>query len=281
VLHVTNGDSTAVTLRHTSLGGDVLPWRDALCEGPVPRLPPDELRAIRARFLAAAGWGGEAELRHDMEERDATVRAHRPLALWFEHDLYDQLQLLQVLALVADEPDGIELIQADDFLGPLDAEQLEALWPTRVPVTDELLALAVAAWDAVRAPDPAELEAFLERDTSALPFLAPALRRLLEQLPGADGLSRSERQLLELLRDGPRTRIELFLGNQAREEAPFDGDTWVYARIDALDGLVATEGDRVALTDAGRSVLAGVADARDVIDVDRWVGGIHVHSERQ
>ena len=32
LLHVTNGDSAAGTLRETSLGGDVLAWRDVLNE---------------------------------------------------------------------------------------------------------------------------------------------------------------------------------------------------------------------------------------------------------
>jgi DNA-binding transcriptional MerR regulator len=35
-LHVTNGESAGNTLRQTSLGGAVLPWQDALHEGPVP-----------------------------------------------------------------------------------------------------------------------------------------------------------------------------------------------------------------------------------------------------
>ena len=51
-LHVTNGDSAAGTLRETTLVERVLPWRDALHEGPVPALPDNELRRVRAAFLA-------------------------------------------------------------------------------------------------------------------------------------------------------------------------------------------------------------------------------------
>src|SRR4051812_43392181 len=72
-LHVTNGDSVVYSLRRTALGGSALPWRDTLTEGPVPLLPPVGLRAVRARFLAAAGWGGAAAIRADMEERDAQL----------------------------------------------------------------------------------------------------------------------------------------------------------------------------------------------------------------
>jgi hypothetical protein len=147
----------------------VLAWRDALCEGP---LPPTDLNAARGAFLAGAGWGDADAIRAELDARDATLldalRAGREVVLWFEHDLYDQLQLLQVLSLVAEAGGSVELIQSDRFLGPLHAPELEALWPTRRAVTAGQLELAVAAWDALRRDEP------LDRDTSQLPFLAAA-----------------------------------------------------------------------------------------------------------
>jgi hypothetical protein len=94
VLHVTNGDSAAATLRATSLGGTVLPWRDALHEGPVPALARSDLLQRRAAFLADCGWGSREPLHASLEERDAQLldsfRAGRQVVLWFEHDLYDR-----------------------------------------------------------------------------------------------------------------------------------------------------------------------------------------------
>src|SRR5260370_14810991 len=53
VLHVTNGDSAAASLRLAGLGGPVLAWRDALHEGPVPgHLAQADLRRVRAEYLA-------------------------------------------------------------------------------------------------------------------------------------------------------------------------------------------------------------------------------------
>src|ERR687891_204400 len=51
-LHVTNGDCTVPELRATGLAHRIVCWRDALHDGPVPDAPDDELRRIRARFLA-------------------------------------------------------------------------------------------------------------------------------------------------------------------------------------------------------------------------------------
>src|SRR5919109_2595815 len=101
VLHITNGDHAAEQIRAAALGGEVLPWRDVLHEGPVP--PPatlDSLRPLRARFLAGQGWGNAVEIAREFERRDralGTAAAAEEVVLWFEHDLYDQLQLAQIL----------------------------------------------------------------------------------------------------------------------------------------------------------------------------------------
>jgi hypothetical protein len=272
-LHVTNGESTAITLRQTSLDGDVLPWRDVLNEGPLLR---EGFNAARAAFLSASGWGDEHQLLQGFEDRDKQLAGADDLVLWFEHDLYDQLQLLQVLTLI--EGRDAELINVDRYLGPMTAPELEALWPERRAVTDELVELGRTGWAAVTAPDPTVIETLLDRDTSALPFLAAALRRFLEELPDEQGLSRSERQMLELLVERARTPFELFLASQEREEAHFDGDIWFFQRLADLQPLVVVDGE-AAVTDAGREVLAGTADRVELLGIDRWLGGTHLRSD--
>jgi DNA-binding transcriptional MerR regulator len=229
-LHVTNGESVASTLRRSNVGGAVLAWQDALHEGPLACVPPEELRALRAEFLSGCGWGTAAAIAEEMRRRDellahALAGAH-PIVLWFEQDLYDQLQLLQVLSAVPVDTSGpVELIQSTEHLGPLEADALEALWPSRVPVTTATVELGHRAWHAVCS---SEFEPLLDEDTSALPQLAPALRRLLEE---REPLARTDRQLLEALADGPRTPLQLFFANQAREQDAFLGDTWCFLHL--------------------------------------------------
>jgi hypothetical protein len=58
VLHVTNGDETVARMEAAGVSGELVPWRDALHEGPVPAgLAPAELAAARARFLAGRVGG--------------------------------------------------------------------------------------------------------------------------------------------------------------------------------------------------------------------------------
>ena len=294
-LHVTNGDSTAGTLRQTSLCGEVVAWRDALHEGPVPAGTDDDVRRARARFLADASGLDEAAILAELESRDRALLdalgTRRDVVFWFEHDLYDQLQLVQALALVAASgvpTETLRLICVDGFdgrsgfvgLGELNARELESLWPRREPVARATVAAAAAAWDALRAPDPRALEAFAAAEPrSGLPFLAAALVRLLEELPAVgDGLARSERQVLEALAAGRSTPAELLLADVEAEEASFLGDTWLFARVDDLGrGGRPLVADGRTLTADGVDVLAGRLD-RVELDPRRPLARRHVRA---
>jgi len=284
-LHVTNGDSAAMSLERCSFGGDTLPWRDAYHEGPVLPGSRDRMLRHRASFLAEAGFGTDEANLHGLLARDQSfgdaLRDGRHIVLWFEHDLYDQLQLVDVLALAGDigfEEGALELIEVDSFLGTLDEPALETLWPTRRAVTEDDTVAAQAAWSAVRSSDPRTLLGLAQAPPGSRPFLGPAARRFLQELPWAsDGLSRTERQLLSLLGDGPMLSGALFVASQTFEEAAFHGDTWIFRTLEQLAPLVATGEGFAEITGDGRAVLAGSAD-RVVFGLDRWVGGTHLQA---
>jgi Domain of unknown function (DUF1835) len=307
MLHVTNGDSAGERIAAAGIDGEIMAWRDVLHEGPLPaRLDAAGLRAERARFLAACSWGDAEAIEADMRARDerlATAQAAgEEIVLWFEHDLFDQLQLLQILDAL-DGAEGVHTVLTDRFLGAMDPAWLAQLFPRREPLEPAQVALAEHAWAAVRAPEPSELQAMLAIHSGALPHLGAALRRLLEELPAVgDGLSRTERQALAALAGGASTPVEVLHACAAAEEAAFLGDTWLWRRLAELGGgkhpLLRRRDDEplgepppvstedgfatipLELTDDGRAVLAGEADRAALVPVDRWVGGIHVRGPR-
>jgi len=311
LLHVTNGESAANTLRQTSLGGAVLPWQDALHAGPVPAGPRHLLLTTRAAFLSGCGWGSKQAIRSALERRDRTLadawRDGRQVIVWFEHDLYDQLQLIDVLALASAMAAAPELIVVGSFpgkpsfrgLGELTADQLESLWPSRTAASPRVLAAAVSAWDALGQPEPSALATLATAGIPELPFAGPALQRLLEELPAPrDGLSGTERRTLQAIAAGAVTPGAAFRAAQDLEAAPFLGDAWFYRALAALGRgpgrLVQTRdgeplppapplgdapvftGLTVRLTHAGEQVLQGHADRVRLLGVDRWIGGTHI-----
>jgi hypothetical protein len=280
----------------------------------VPALPRQDLLRTRARFLAECGWGRQHALLSSFERRDQqlldALRDGLPVVLWFEHDLYDQLQLVDALALAHGEEAEPELIVIGSFpgkpsfagLGELTASELETLWPARRRASPEALDAATSTWAALRAPEPTALAECAAREITALPFLAPALRRLLEELPApVDGLSGSERRALQAVATGARTPPAAFVAAQRLEDAPFLGDAWFYRALSALaqgptrlletdDGTALppppplSDSQRFArlglrLTAAGERALRGEADRVELLGIDRWIGGTHVTPE--
>ena len=213
MLHITNGDCAAAVLLEV-VDGEILPWRDVLHEGPVRAgLSLEDLSRERAAFIVAAGWGGAPDVQKGFEERDAAFRRageHDEVVLWFEHDLYDQLQLIQVLDGLAElRGPPIMLICEAEYLGSMAPARAAELFELRNPVLRRHLQEASAAWAAFRSADPLTIDWRVQK---ALPFLGPALRRHLEEFPWtSDGRSRTERQILD--------------GTQQLEEPVFLGDT--------------------------------------------------------
>lgn len=286
-------------------------WRDALHEGPVPALPRMRLLRMRAGFLAGCGWGSPDDLAESLEQRDAQLlaapRNGDQVVLWFEHDLYDQFQLIDVLALAREVGAVPEVLVAGSFpgrpsfagLGELTAAELETLWPQRRRIGQAALDEAAGAWAAFREPEPTALAALAARGSDGLPYLQPALQRLLEELPApGDGLSGTERRALQAISGGAGTPAEAFLETQRLEAAPFQGDTWFYRALSALGQggarLVETADGRelpappplpggsrfselkLRVTGTGERTLRGQSDRVELLGIDRWVGGTHV-----
>jgi hypothetical protein len=301
-LHLTNGDATVPGLRDTGLADTILPWRDVLHEGPVPDVPDDELRRIRAAFLSSES-AVDIGTAIEFAERDRTLEAHRDgeYVLWFEADLYDQLQLIQILARLAElevPPARITLICVGEHvgfahfggLGELTSEQLRGLRTTAATtLTSEALVHATRAWAALRAPDPGGLGEVVATPSRELRFLGEAFDRLSREYPSTrDGLSLTERRILAAVAEGAPTAGDAFVRTGAREARPFLGDTWCFDRMSRFAGadtpLLEVEPagtaidrhTRIRLTDSGRRVLDGEEDHVALNGIDRWIGGVHL-----
>ena len=308
-LHVANGHSTTMTITAAGLPGETSIWADPLHAGPVPGdVSDDALVDIRAGAIAASAHVAASDVARDLRDwraRIADRARYDELVLWFEHDLFDQLNLIQLLAWIRDhlpESTPVHLVCIGSFpgrpsfkgLGELTPEELAPLFDRREPVTGAHYALAARAWHAFRLPTPEVLAAFRASDTTALPFLAAAIHRFLEDYPWTrDGLSRTERQLLTLAADGSPMLMTILPLMHRGEHAYYVTDTSLVEMAAALAGgaapLLRLTGDRgdlpallrqqVQLTAMGRAVLAGELDWIAVGGIDRWLGGVHLHRD--
>ena len=301
-LHISNGGATDVP--GTGLARRVVYWRDILHEGPVPEVAPAELRRIRADYLSGHYGAEHAGAVRQLTERDQALEAGRDgeYVLWFEADLYDQLQITEVLARLAGLGVPAELITLICIgehpgiagfggLGELTSEQLRELPHTNAcaRLTSAALELATRAWAAFRAPAPRDLGAIAAARLGELRFLGEAFDRLSREYPATrDGLSLTERRVLAAVADGAPDAGTAFVRAAAREPRPYLGDSTCFGRMDRMaegpypllrldpPGRPVERTTGVRLTGAAARVLAGEADQIALGGIDRWIGGVHL-----
>lgn len=287
-LHITNGDGALYLLKKAGVLGTHVAWQDALNVGPVPAgLSLEETTSVRTRYLAGRGYDNPIKLIHDFQRRDALLRRAREyeeVVLWFEHDLFDQLQLLQVLTALDElqlHPGHVALVQTDHYLASVTVNEMLALLPKRRTATEAIFRSARRSWERFVSPTADSLLAAAGEDAIGLPYLRAALQRLCEEYPSTrDGLSRSERQALYAIAQGAAGNDELFARSQAREEATFLSKRAFAMMLEELRAgeaaLYEGDGATIALTALGRRVLAGDADWLEEHAIDRWIGGVHL-----
>jgi hypothetical protein len=311
MLHIINGDSTVGTLEKSEIQGDKFSFRDALIYGPTPAGVEDSAwLELRANHLSDFYSVELERCRNGLLEQEqvlSTLDSHDEVVLWFEHDLFCQVNLLYLLhrfARMSSAPSQTSLINVGSFpgkdnfrgLGELDVEELASLFPARTQLTKRELDLGADAWNAYCSADPTAMEGLLARDTSALPFLETAFHAHLQRFPSvSNGLGQIENRGLDLIERGLHKFNQVFPRFVVEEGVYGLGDSqfWLslkqLARVpvpllsfDKADSeLEEFSSVDMEITDTGREVLKNEADYVDLNGVDCWIGGVQLSGRHQ
>lgn len=223
-LHIVNGDSTADMLANIpELSGDVIVWRDVLHEGLVLPSAHPEYSTTRATFIAQmlclvdikASYKQQFDqVKSDFDTRARLFKAiaqYQEIVLWFEHDLYDQLQLLEVLQQMNSElitESNCYLVSINQHIetpffhgfGNLTLAQLHQLYPNKTSITPEHRDYAQYFWSLITADNPSKIPFILKNTLAIFPYLSAAIRRYCQEFPSVEnGLTRTQQNLLSCI----------------------------------------------------------------------------------
>ncbi|MEP6636603.1 MAG: RNA polymerase subunit sigma-24 [Acidobacteriota bacterium] len=315
MLHIHNGDSSAGTAKQSTIRGEHFAWRESLITGPTPAgLNPSEWRKLRAQHLSEAFGADRAAIEaalHSQEDKLSTYPDHDEVVLWFEHDLFCQINLLYLFQWFAQRDLGqtkLSLICIGEFpglpdfrgLGELNVEQLTSLLEKRHLVSAAELQLATKGWQAYCSANPSAIEALLSSDTSALPFLERAFQLHLERFPSVrNGLGRIEKLGLELIESGASRFVDLFPRFCQAEPAYGLGDSQFELALRQMAAaqkplVKSSNGSKPAsrlasaefhkhafeITETGEAVCRNEADFIELNGIDSWLGGVHLSGQK-
>jgi hypothetical protein len=182
-LHFLPGDATVETFKQSNIDGEIAVCREALVEGDVSGETLTEFWNNRAAFIAATH--GETRDRYMQNvagefEKLRTVSAGDSVFLWFEYELFCQVNYWFCLSLLKDTAAEVYRVspivraEADKWkgFGRLTADDLGSCFAAAVPLDVDDIERGGALWQAFRSDDVDELRRLSESDRGAFPMLA-------------------------------------------------------------------------------------------------------------
>ncbi|BAU52108.1 DUF1835 domain-containing protein [Mucilaginibacter gotjawali] len=227
ILHILNGDSTALGFEETGLEGDVLVWREVLSEGPLEEnITSASFWKKRSEWICETFNDTPENYQQNVLDQLAKLDdSYDEINLWFEFDLHCQANLLGIMTYLKQKTDlsapATYLICPNDYpgkdnfrgMGELNGEELVYLYDTiRMQLSEIDFVLAAEAWAAYTMRDAEKLQRFLNNTTfwGSLHLLKPALSAQLKRLVVNDkGLNYIEQKLLDIYNYGYKTWPEI------------------------------------------------------------------------
>ncbi|WP_432464565.1 DUF1835 domain-containing protein [Agarivorans sp. QJM3NY_33] len=255
-LHIRCGHDLQHLLPRAGFKGDFLAWIDPYCLGPLS-LDEATLLRVRAEFVVQHYLSELTPQDADIDAVIAGERAKRAqlndpqyqqIVLWLEHDNYDQLMMIYLLAIMTPALlSKTKIIEVNQFpgtsryvgLGQLPAQALRSVWQSRQSATTKMQGWASRVWHALCQDNPEAIVAILNSDIDhSFKQIKPVLMRYLQELPHTtNGLSLTQRIALQLLAEAGEQGLifrALFHAYQQRESLPFLGDLMFWALIKPL-----------------------------------------------
>ncbi len=213
LIHITNGDAFTQRLSTLNLKGDVITWREMLCEGKtLTNVGSENFWKTRFEFLNKNYKVSKSSFIEKTLKEYRSLCNHKQqdsIVLWFEYDLFCQINMLAVLSWLKANRKyaNISLVcsgKEDNSntlytLNELSNNQLLKLYENRVVLKQDDIEYADYIWQLYCSDNPMRLENIKDFQNYQFDYLADAITSHLKRFPSIkNGLNQMENNILEL-----------------------------------------------------------------------------------
>tara|TARA_R110001632_G_scaffold58548_4_gene142505 strand:+ start:1104 stop:2048 length:945 start_codon:yes stop_codon:yes gene_type:complete len=295
ILHITNGDSTTNYLKSLDFKGEFITWREMLCEGKTSiDVGSETFWKTRFEFLKTS---------YKITKKtfiDYTLKEYRNLCqnknqqeivLWFEHDLYCQVNMIALLSWLKRYRSGekISLVCSGDVegsekrlgLSQLNEKQLLQHYQNRVELSQDDIEYADYIWQLYCSDSPLRLEAIYKfNPMSPFKYLSEAIEMHLKRFPSIEnGLNSVENYIINTANTSQPISKDQLVGTLLKNQEVYGfGDLQYFQKIERLKMLF-TSFDPVKLSRKGKKALDNQLNLyRDLRDENAYLGGVRQYS---
>ncbi|RAV29300.1 DUF1835 domain-containing protein [Sinomicrobium soli] len=291
-LHITNGDGFTSYLGKLKLEGEIITWREMLCEGKtITEVGSESFWKTRFEFLNRNYRISKANF------IEATLKEYRRLCnqktqeevvLWFDEDLFCQINMIAVVSWLKKHRKGarISLVCKKQkkttpfILTSQSEEQLLKLYHSRTVLTQDDIEYADYLWQLYCSDTPLRLETFSKFNSSQFPYLTDAIALHLHRFPTVkNGLNELENSVLSVADQKRIGSKDKFVQALIKKDSHYGyGDMQYLNILDHLKPLFRSF-NPVRLNQEGKNVLARVENYYPFIKSDDiYLGGAKKYS---
>ncbi|WP_299433198.1 DUF1835 domain-containing protein [uncultured Maribacter sp.] len=270
LLHITNGDSFTDRLKKLNLDGDIITWREMLCEGKtLNQVGSESFWKTRYEFLhknykVSKSWFIEKTLK---EYRSlCNHKKEDQIVLWFEYDLFCQVNMLAVISWLKTHRKyaQISLVcsgkedKTDKLytLNELTDAKLLKLYKNKTLLSLDDIEYADYVWQLYCSDNPMRLENLTDFKNYKFNYLEDALKTHLKRFPSiSNGLNLMENNILQVANFKQPPSKKVFLSSLITNQGNFGfADTQYERAINRLKPLFSSF-NPTKLTKKGKDIL--------------------------
>ncbi len=287
-LHILNGHSTLYLFKEAKINGDVFVWNEILSEGPVTyQVASEEFWELRRIFVSET-FGGEPKAYDELKENFQKLRQfreYREVVLWYEYDLFCQVNLMAVLSWIHGQGHRkttiVSLICVGNEtgydqlvgLGQIASVKYKGLFEKRIKLSEANLAYADLVWQAYCVADPNEL-LFATIPHPIFKYLYLAIKAHLQRFSdGSHGFNEIEWEMLSYIDKHQPKNVDDVIRHMLQWQVFYGfGDMQYYYYLKKMETYFMF-GTPVTLSKEGKKAIQKGIKRKEVNSLDLSLGG--------
>lgn len=288
-LHIVNGDDLTQCIKEIGLPGEIIIWREMLCEGPTSyELDSEKFFKLRSQFLNETYQISPEDYKSQFINelnKLSKINGYDEIVLWFEFDLFSHINMLAAISYLIENRKNAPVtlvcskkLKGEKEFSPLSQLKVKHLknhYDQRINLNKDDLMTANLIWQLYNGDNPNKLKKEITKKSN-FEYLSSCIRAHIERFPNSrTGLNSLEKNVLKLIRNNNITSLNHLIGYTLEYQGYFGlGYMQVKRMIDKLDIFYTIGQNKVTLTAAGEEALEGTRNFYQELRNDECMGGV-------
>lgn len=212
IYNILNGDALAYSFPDAKIEGDVIVVRECLIEGDLSGDNLHDFWQSRAKYMGVTETEYQSAVINEFEKIRAAPE-NSTFNLWFEYDLFCQVNMWFVLSIINSLPIKKKVFavytsyldkankQFWNGFGPANSDELKVCYADKIPLSEADINFGKNLWEAYKNGDLDELTNLSKHQSLAFPYLQEVVKAHVARFPKDGTKGRPEKVIEDITKN--------------------------------------------------------------------------------